>query len=143
MNAMNLYSAALSVMATFPGTESRVCVAILGLLGTLAASANILDSFLAFLFCLSIAFAPVAGVVVVDYALLRRGAYVYDSSSSSHDSAAADRSAARPTALLAWMSGATVAALSSSGFVRLTGVAALDALVASAASYYAMSRCGR
>jgi cytosine permease len=136
LNAMNLYSAALSFEATMPRFESRACVGVLGLLGTLLAFANILDSFLTFLFYLSIAFAPVAGVITVDYIFVRRNTY--------ENSVVADRRLAfRPLALLSWVTGAVSAVLSSNKVMSMTGIAALDALIVSAVSYHVMCRSVR
>ena len=134
LNAMNLYSASLSVEATVPSFESRTCVGVLGLLGTLVAFANILDSFLTFLLSLSILFAPVAGVIAVDYVILRRT--IYD----THDPLL-DRPAFMPFALLAWMSGAVIAVLGWTNVISFTGIAALDAFVVAAVLYYGMSFC--
>lgn len=136
INAMNLYSAVLSVQATFPNLDSRACVGALGLLGTLAAFAHILDSLLSFLFYLSIVFAPVAGVVATDYLFLRRN--VYDTFVLS---ALEQRPSVAPLSLLAWAVGAVFAGLGSINLIRLTGIAALDAFSVAALSYLCLSLC--
>lgn len=81
-----------------------------------------------FLFCLCVAFAPVAAVIVVNYVFFRRSVYDTD------DDSILDRLANRPIALLAWTLGVI------SAMIRVTGIAALDALLVSGVSYYAMSR---
>jgi len=135
LNTMNLYSAALSFKATVPtGMASSVSVGILGALGTLIAFANILDSFLSFLFYLSVAFAPVAAVIAVDYTFVRRNAY------DTRGGSLLERYTLRPVSLLAWMLGVTTAVLGSINVVRVTGIAALDALIVSGVTYYTMSR---
>jgi cytosine permease len=135
LNTMNLYSAALSFKATVPTSMgSSVSVGILGALGTLIAFANILDSFLSFLFYLSVAFAPVAAVIAVDYTFLRRHAY------DARGGSLLERYTLRPVSLLAWMLGVTTAVLGSINVVRVTGIAALDALIVSGITYYTMSR---
>lgn len=132
LNSLNLYSAGLSVEATLPDTRHRVLTIMLGVLGTIAAFFNILDSFLTFLFYLSIVFAPVAGVIIVDYLLLRRDAY--------HEGRIALKQDVLVPAILAWIIGAAVALLGSEGVLTVSGIAALDAVVVAALAHFAFSR---
>jgi len=96
------------------------------LLGTLSAFLNILDHFLTFLFYLSIVFVPVASIIVIDFFWLRRSDYLVGDGQSR---------GIEPTALGAWAVGAGIALLGSAGLLRLTGVAALDALLVTALLY--------
>ena len=132
LNSLNLYSTSLSVEATVPGLRNDILIVVLGALGTLAAFLNILDSFLTFLFYLAIVFAPVAGVIAVDYTLLRRSAY--------HEERIVRERAVIPRALLAWLAGALVALLGAEGIVTVSGIAALDAIVVAAVVHFALSR---
>lgn len=132
LNSLNLYSTSLSVEATFPRTEGRLLIVILGTLGTVAAFLNILDHFLSFLFYLAIVFVPVAGVIAVDHFLARPSAYFGDLK-------AAERTVS-PTALAAWAAGSIVALLGAEEIIRLTGVAAMDAMLVSALGYAVLSR---
>jgi len=132
LNSLNLYSTTLSVEATFPSTENRILIVVLGVLGTVAAFMNILDHFLSFLFYLAIVFVPVAGVIAVDHFLARPSAYF-------GEQVAADR-AVSPMALAAWAAGSIVALLGAQEMIRLTGVAALDAMLVSAIGYAILSR---
>ena len=91
----------------------------------MAAFCNILDEFLTFLFYLSITFAPVTGVIVMDYYFSRRSVYNNHNPTLSHD-----LPEYRPEALLAWTVGISVA------FLGLTGIAALDAFIAASVSYF-------
>jgi cytosine permease len=97
-----------------------------GTLGTLAAFLNILDHFLTFLFYLSIVFVPVASIIVIDFFWLRRADYLVGDGGSR---------GVEPSALAAWAAGAGVAMLGSAGRLHLTGVAAIDALIVTAALY--------
>jgi cytosine permease len=135
LNSLNLYSTMLSVEATAPSLDNRVLVISMGALGTIAAFFNILDYFLSFLFYLAIVFVPVSGVIAVDYLLLRRSAY--------HDQRLALERAWRPAAVGAWTLGACVALMGSWGWFSLTRVAALDAMLVAAVSYYLITRFGR
>lgn len=132
LNSLNLYSTTLSIEATFPKIENRLLIVVLGALGTIAAFFNILDYFLTFLFYLAIVFVPVAGVIAVDYFLARRSAY-------HEDLQIAERSVS-PMALLSWAAGAVVALMGAESFIRLSGIAALDAMLVSALAYGILSR---
>ena len=132
LNSLNLYSTTLSIEATRPSTENRLLIVVLGALGTVAAFLNILDYFLTFLFYLAIVFVPVAGVIAVDHFFARPSAY-FD------DLAAAERTVS-PTALAAWAAGSVVALLGAEEVIRLSGVAAIDAMLVSAVSYAILSR---
>ena len=135
LNSLNLYSAALSVEATLPRLESRLLILGLGALGTLAAFLNILDNFfLNFLQYLAVVFAPVAGVIAVDYMLLRRPAY--------HEARERLERPFVPAALVSWGLGALVALLGSEGLITMSGIAALDAIAAAAVTYLVVSRFG-
>jgi cytosine permease len=130
LNALNLYSAALSIGVAVPRSRRGVTTVVAGVAGTLLAFLQILDHFLTFLFYLSIVFVPVASILVVDFFLLRPAAYVGKGIESIKR--------VESGALMAWGVGAVVAVLGSAGFLRLTGIAAVDALLASAAAFLAL-----
>ena len=127
LNALNLYSASLSLGAALPRLPRWLATIACGLIGTAAAFLEILDHFLTFLFYLSIVFVPVASVIVIDALLVRRRDYF-----------GTDEPAPRmlePAALLAWAAGAAFAVLGSMGLIRLSGIAALDAMIISGLLY--------
>ncbi len=132
LNSLNLYSTMLSVEATWPALDNRVLVIVLGALGTGAAFLNILDAFLTFLFYLAVVFIPVAGVIAVDYLFIRRDAY--------HEKREALRMNLRLTALGSWIAGAVIALLGAEDVIRLSGVAAIDAMVVAALTYAIASK---
>ena len=132
LNSLNLYSTVLSVEATLPRFNNRLLVAVLGALGTAAAFLNILDYFLTFLFYLAIVFVPVAGVIAADYVVVRRSAY--------HADRVALQRPFAPLAITAWAAGALVALLGAEGFVSLSGIAAVDAMVVAATVYLALMK---
>ncbi len=135
LNTLNLYSTTLSVEATFPKLENRLSIVVLGLVGTGAAFLDILDFFLTFLLYLAIVFVPVAGVIAVDYLFLRRSAY--------HGESGLIGRRLSPGALAAWAAGAAVALLGSLELLRLSGIAALDAMLVSAIAYGLLGRFSR
>jgi len=134
LNALNLYSAALSVDAALPRFSRSTTTLLCGALGTLAAFLNILDHFLTFLFYLSIVFVPVASIIVLDFFWLRRSEYLAGDGASR---------GIEPTAVAAWAVGAGIALAGSAGFLRLTGVAALDALLVTGLLYAVLRRRSR
>ncbi|MEO9473868.1 cytosine permease [Parasphingorhabdus sp.] len=122
LNSLNLYSTVLSIKATFPGLSSRWLAIGLGAVGVIAALLNILDSFVTFLFYLSVIFIPVAGVIIIDWALIRPAAYTIDTLENN-----------RPInvpGFIAWAIGAMFAVLASEMLLpTLTGIAAMDAVI--------------
>jgi len=132
LNALNLYSAALSVDAALPSLPRAWTTLFCGALGTLAAFLGLLEHFLSFLFYLSIVFVPVASIIVLDCFLLRPADYLGPAEPPVR--------AVEPAALLAWAAGAAFAVLGSMGWVRLTGIAALDAMLVSGALHALLHR---
>ncbi|HEY2633912.1 MAG TPA: cytosine permease, partial [Steroidobacteraceae bacterium] len=115
LNALNLYSVALSIGVAVPRSRREITTLVAGLAGTLAAFLQILDHFLTFLFYLSIVFVPIASIIIVDFFLLRPAAYT--------GAALESIKPVETAALIAWAGGACVAVLGSAGVLRLTGIA--------------------
>jgi len=135
LNALNLYSAVLGVTASFPTLSARNVTIVLGVIGVTAGLMNILDSFVTFLFYLSVVFIPVAGVIIVDHFIARPGAY--------RVTEVADNQPLNRWGLLAWFMGAAIALAASEGFIgSVTSVAALDAMLTAALLYGIAARLG-
>ena len=133
LNALNLYSAVLGVTASFPSLNARQVTVVLGVIGVSAGLLNILDSFVTFLFYLSVVFIPVAGVIIIDHFLIRPSVYRVTRVED-------DQPINRP-ALVAWLAGATIALAGAEGLiVSITGVAALDSAIASGLIYALVTR---
>lgn len=132
LNSLNLYSAVLSIQATFPRFNSRLVTVLLGAVGVVAALMNILDYFVIFLIYLSIIFIPVAGVIMTDYLLIRPEAYTLETLSQNRQ--------INPKGFLAWTAGALIAVLVEQGvFQPISGISAVDAIALSATVYAALS----
>ena len=135
LNALNLYSAVLGVTASFPRLSARTVTVVLGVIGVTAGLMNILDSFVTFLFYLSVVFIPVAGVIIVDHFIARPEAY--------RVTEVEDNQPLNRWGLLAWFMGAAIALAASEGFIgSVTRVAALDAMVTTAVLYWIAARLG-
>jgi cytosine permease len=133
LNALNLYSAVLGLTASYDRLPATPTIVALGAIGVVAAILNILDSFLSFLFYLSVIFIPVAGVVAIDWLLLRRNRY-----------AVTTVAAGQPTnvpGLVAWLTGALLALLADAGVLpSVTQIATVDAILVSAIIYWSLAR---
>nr|WP_240954226.1 cytosine permease [Solimonas marina] len=134
-NDKNLYESALSLSALFPRIERWQLTAIAALIGTAVAAAGIFQHFIGFLVLLGLAIAPVAGVYLVDYWM---GGTRYA------DGAPIERLRVAP--FVAWAGGSlfglmTLPADSSGlGWLTLTTVPTLDALLAAALLHIVLSR---
>jgi len=127
-NVVNLYSCSLSLSAVFEKHKQWHLTVVAGILATGAALMNILDAYTSFLFGLSVIFAPIGGIFIVDFYLLRR---MKPYSLSSDGSG----TVFRPAAAVAWGVGTGMAVLSTSGVVTLTGFEVADALLAAGLAY--------
>ena len=135
LNALNLYSAVLGVTASFPRLSARTVTVVLGVIGVTAGLMNILDSFVTFLFYLSVVFIPVAGVIIVDHFIARPEVY--------RVTEVEDNQPLNRWGLLAWFMGAAIALAASEGFIgSITRVAALDAMLTTAVLYWIAARLG-
>ena len=135
LNALNLYSAVLGVIASFPHLSARNVTVVLGVIGVTAGLMNILDSFVTFLFYLSVVFIPVAGVIIVDHFVARPEAY--------RVTEVEDNQPLNRWGLLTWFMGAAIALAASEGFIgSVTRVAALDAMLTTAVLYWIAARLG-
>lgn len=77
MNDINLYSSSLGFSTLLNAIfnkrfDRRYLTWVIGIFGTIASMLGILDNFIGFLIYLGIAIPPVAGIMVVDYYLLKR-----------------------------------------------------------------------
>lgn len=132
LNSLNLYSTVLSTKASFDSLPVRPLTLALGVVGVVAALMNILDSFVTFLFYLSVIFIPVAGVIIVDYLIVQTEHYRIE--------VLADNRGWNVKGLIAWGVGALFAVLVSEGVIPpVTKIAAIDAVVLSAFIYLILS----
>lgn len=136
LNALNLYSAVLSIKATFPKLNRNVLILGLGAFGAGAALLDLLDLFVEFLIYLSIVFIPVAGVIIADYLMIRKQDYRIETLENNRKFA--------PKAFCAWAIGA-IASLVMYYYPSLSpsGISAIDAIALTALSYLALAWSGR
>ncbi|MCY4476967.1 MAG: cytosine permease [Gammaproteobacteria bacterium] len=120
-NTVNLYSAVLTLAASFRRFSDKQLAMMAGALGTLGAVLGIMDVFLPFVLILGIAATPIAGVYIADFFLLSPSAYRLE-----HLSA---RPSIGYSALFAWIAGTGTAAAAHQGLLTLTTVPAADGMI--------------
>jgi len=130
-NVVNLYSCSLSLSAVFKKQKHWHLTVVAGILGTGAALMNILDAYTSFLFGLSIIFAPIGGIFIVEFYVLRN--------MRPHDLESELDAPFRPAAAFAWAVGTAVALLSTSSVVTLTGFEVADALLSAGFAYFVLA----
>ena len=130
-NTVNLYSAVLTLAASFGKVSDQRLAIGASVLGTGAAVMGIMDFFLPFVLFIGIAATPIAGVYIADYFIVNRRRYKL-----------ADLSA-RPrigyAAIAAWLGGSAISFISSEQHITLSAVPALDGLVTAFALYLALN----
>lgn len=132
LNSLNLYSAVLGTKATFPILGTTLLTLGLGAAGIIAGALNLLDYFVTFLFYLSIIFVPVAGVILVDYFLIRPDRYRIETLDENVKF--------NVKGFATWAIGAAASILMSEGVIpSLTGMAAMDAALLTAFLYLALT----
>lgn len=132
INALNLYSASLSLAATFPKFQPWVYTLVGGAVGCGFALMGIIGAFVPFLLVLGLIIPPIAAIYVIDGLTIFRNA----------DSAASLRNLQfiRWRAVVVWIGSVGVAVLATRGAFTLTTVPALDAAFVAAGIYLVVQR---
>jgi cytosine permease len=140
INDWNLYSSSLG-LANFIDTtigkryNRALITVVVGVLGTVLSAAGILGKFVGFLTLLGVAVPPIAGIMVVDYYLLRRHRDRLEE--SAHDGALPPRQEQfNPVTLIVWLVASVVGYVSEERF----GIPALNSLLCAAMLYYAVMK---
>jgi cytosine permease len=134
INDWNLYSSSLgfanSIDAIFGKRVNRALITILvGALGTVFSAVGILEQFVPFLITLGVVVPPIAGIMIVDYYLLRRYREQLQESAVS-GTLPARQEKLNPITLFAW-AGASIV-----GYAVQWGIPALNSLMCAAVLYY-------
>jgi cytosine permease len=134
INDWNLYSSSLgfanSIDAIFGKRVNRAVITMLvGALGTVFSAAGILEQFVPFLITLGVVVPPIAGIMIVDYYLLRRHREQLEEGAGS-GVLPARQEKLNPVTLFAW-AGASIV-----GYKVQWGIPALSSLICGAVLYY-------
>jgi len=132
LNALNLYSAALSIGTVLPDARRGWVVVLGGIGGTVFAFLNILDNFIPFLIYLTVIFIPVGAVILADYFVIDRAPYAFENRSALP--------AIRWPSLVAWGAGSGVALAAMEGLITLSGTVAIDAILVSFVLHLTLSK---
>ena len=135
LNSLNLYSAVLTVRASIVQSRQIETTLCLGVLGIAAAAMNITTWFIDFLIYLSIAFIPIAGIILVHfYMAIQTATQDILTPSVIEDSESNSR------AIIAWIASLAIALAEMQTPITFSGVMSIDLLAFSAAFYYALRR---
>ena len=132
INALNLYSAGLSMAATFPRVPQWIFTIAGGALGCMFALLGIIDSFIPFLVTLGLIIPPIAAIYVIDCLIVFR-----------RNNGRSDETHPAPVrwkALAVWLGSLAVTLPATSAGISVTTVPALDATILAAAAYLAVLR---
>ncbi len=140
INDWNLYSSSLG-LANFIDTtigkryNRALITVVVGVLGTVLSAAGILGKFVGFLTLLGVVVPPIAGIMVVDYYLLRRHRDRLEE--SAHDGALPPRQEQfNPVTLIVWLVASVVGYVSEERF----GIPAVNSLLCAAVLYYVVMK---
>ncbi|GAA2868266.1 cytosine permease [Streptosporangium fragile] len=144
INNWNLYSATLSLMNVVESTVgvrlNRTAVTVgIGVLGSVAAAAGILDAFVDFLVLLGVVTPPVAGIMVAEYFVLKRWRPVLDASREQGRLPETEPTWV-PATLVVWAGAALVGWLSDA--YQWVGIPALNSLLLAGVGYLVAGRLG-
>lgn len=134
INNMNLYSASLSVTSVVDSVfklklNRGMVTLIIGVIGTVLSAIGILDKFVDFLVILGVLVPPVAGIMVIDYFVLKTYRKELDQSRALGTLPDVD-GILSPVTLIAWASGFIV------GYFVTWGIPSLNALLVSGLIYF-------
>ncbi|PCI53280.1 MAG: cytosine permease [Alphaproteobacteria bacterium] len=132
INSLNLYSASLSLSATFPKFRSWMFTLIGGAIGGAMALMGIIDSFIPFLIILGVIIPPIAAIYVIDGFIMFRA--------SDADKKMVRNLGVRWRAVGLWLFAVSIAMITTYTDFELTTVPALDATLIAAIVYLAMLR---
>lgn len=132
INALNLYSASLSLSATFPKVRSWMFTLIGGAVGCFMALMGIIHSFIPFLVILGVIIPPIAAIFVIDGFLMFKA--------TDADKKMAKTRGVRWRAVGVWLCSISIALLTTYTSFDLTTVPALDATLVAAIVYFASLR---
>lgn len=133
INALNLYSASLSMAATFPRTRQTWFILGGGAVGCIFALLGIINSFIPFLVALGLIIPPIAAIYVID------GFLVYRQGIGEPVNAPA----IRWEAVAVWLGSLAVTVPAMAYDLSLTSVPALDATLLAAIAYLIVLRVKR
>jgi cytosine permease len=134
INDLNLYASSLGITNTIDSIFNRkvnrgLVTLVIGIIGTVLSVLGILDKFVNFLVFLGVFVPPVAGIMVVDYFILKRDRKILDESRQKGLLPDTCESI-NPITLVAWGLGGLA------GYLIEMGIPSLNSLIVSGIAYY-------
>ncbi|EKN64794.1 cytosine/purines uracil thiamine allantoin permease [Neobacillus bataviensis LMG 21833] len=134
INNLNLYSSSLGFTTIFDSIfklklNRGMVTLVIGIIGTVLSVLGILDKFVDFLVLLGVFIPPVAGIMVIDYFLLKTHRKALDESRKT-GALPEDSEKLNPITLIAWAAGFLA------GYFVKAGIPSINSLVVSAVIYY-------
>lgn len=134
INNLNLYSSSLGFTTIFDTVfklklNRGIVTLIIGVIGTILSVMGILDKFVSFLVFLGILIPPVAGIMVIDYFVLKTHRKVLDESRAK-GTLPQDTEKMSPITLISWIAGFAA------GYFVHAGIPSINSLLVSAVIYY-------
>lgn len=134
INDLNLYSASLGLTNLIDSVFNKkvnrgVVTLIIGLIGTALSVLGILDKFQSFLIFLGVWIPPIAGIMVVDYFILKRDRKLLDES-RERGGLPENSESINPVTLIAWALGFVA------GYFIEAGIPSVNSLVVSGIAYF-------
>jgi cytosine permease len=130
LNALNLYSASLSLSATFPRISPTAFTICGGIVGAAFGLAGIINEFVPFLLALGVVIPPIAAIYVID------ALGILDNVRTAPDSGAS--AAVNWVAIATWLGSIAIVVPLDLYWHPFTGVSTLDATVVAAVAYLAV-----
>lgn len=135
LNDVNLYSSSLGITnfieVVFHQKVNRGLITIIfGVFGTILSMAGVINQFTSFLSLLGIVFPPIAGIMFIDYFVLKRNRQVLEES-RIHNTLPNKMEKFHPVTLIAWAAGAL------SGYFITFGIPSITSIIISVVVYYA------
>lgn len=132
INALNLYSASLSMSATFPNVRGAVFTIVGGAIGCIFALMGIINSFIPFLVTLGLIIPPIAAIYVIDGFIT-----LHD---KGYETSPELAPAFRWKPIFVWLGSVAITLPATAAGVTLTTVPALDATILAAGAYLILLR---
>ncbi|MFS0783772.1 purine-cytosine permease family protein [Bacillus sp. 1P06AnD] len=134
INNVNLYSSSLGFTNLIDSlfgvkTNRGIVTLVIGAIGTVLSILGILDKFVDFLVLLGVMIPPIAGIIVVDYFILKTHRKELDESREKGELPATVESF-NPVSIIAWIAGFA------GGYFITLGIQSINSLVISAVIYY-------
>ncbi|MDR4162482.1 cytosine permease [Bacillus paranthracis] len=134
INNLNLYSSSLGFTNIFDSIfkiklNRGMVTLVIGIIGTVLSVLGILDRFTDFLVLLGVLVPPIAGIMVVDYFILKTYRKALDES-RENGTLPSDAGRLSPVTLIAWAAGFA------SGYIVTIGIPSINSLLISGVIYY-------